>query len=67
MTLMNISLYKIDRGERISNCSTTDNTVTKIEVEDSYYKITSLDIWTKEEKTYKVPTDKYELVINKFN
>jgi hypothetical protein len=67
MKLMHIDLYRIDRGERVSNCSTSDNTVTKIEVEDDHYNITSVDIWTGKETVYTVPTDKYEVVINRFN
>ena len=65
---MNIALYRIDRGERVSNSSTIDYLVSKIEIEEDHYKITTVkDLKTFEEVTYNVPTDKYEIVINKFN
>ena len=64
---MNITLYKTDRGETNYNSGTNYNTITKIEVEADNYIITEYNIWTNEEATFKVPMDKYEIVINKFN
>ena len=66
---MSIKLYPVDQyGERMSETYTLDYLVTKIEIEEDHYKITTAkDVRTFEEVTYNVPTDKYEIVINKFN
>ena len=65
-TYMTIALYRIEKGERVSETATIDNTVTGITVEGQNYKVTSENIWTGEETVYTVPTDKYEIVINRF-
>lgn len=65
---MKVAFYKIERGERLSDTATIDNLVTKIEIEEDHYKVTTLkDIWSGEEIVLNIPTDKYEIVINKFN
>ena len=66
MKFMHIELFKIEMGERVSNCGTMYFDVTKIEIEGDNYKITTMDIWTKEESSFLAPTDKYEIQVNKF-
>lgn len=67
MNLMTIAIYKIEKGERVGNTATIDNTVTNIGIKDEHYEITSIDVWTKKETIWTVPTTNYEIVINKFN
>lgn len=67
MKYMTIALYRIEKGERVSDTATIDYTVTNIAIKDEHYEITSRDIWTGKDEIWTVPTAKYEIVINKFN
>ena len=67
MRLMKIELYKLDdHGERKSDCGIVYDTVTAIEIDERGYHIKTLDIYTKEITAFYAPSEKYEIVINRY-